>query len=96
MDSLKICIKAWVSGKVQGVYFRAFTQECAEKLKITGWVRNLSDGRVETVACGLPKDIQLFLEDLRKGPPSSQVSEVCWEEVSPQTCTETNSFMIKK
>lgn len=90
----KICIKALVSGKVQGVYFRAFTQQCAENLKLTGWVRNLADGKVETLACGLEKDIELFLEHLRKGPSSSEVSDVCWEKVSEQTCAEYKTFLI--
>lgn len=89
------CIKAWVSGKVQGVYFRAFTQQCAQKLNLTGWVRNLPDFRVETLACGETKDIELFLENLKKGSPASQVSHVCWEEVPEQTSAEFKSFLIR-
>ena len=46
----KICINCLVSGKVQGVWFRANTQKEAQKLGVTGWVRNLPDGRVEVLA----------------------------------------------
>jgi acylphosphatase len=69
--------KHWfVIGAVQGVGFRAFTYEAARDLKLKGWVRNLTDGRVEIVAEGGEKDVARLLERVRKGPPSSKVKDV--------------------
>ena len=69
--------KHWfVTGRVQGVSFRAFTYESATDLKLTGWVRNLTDGRVEIVAEGSEKAIDQFLEKVKKGPPASRVGAV--------------------
>ncbi len=81
-------IHALVSGKVQGVFFRNFTQKQAQFLKLTGWVKNLPDGRVETIACGDKEKLMDFIEKLKQGSPLSKVSEVCWEEISQQTFTE--------
>ncbi|MDB5323096.1 MAG: acylphosphatase [Phycisphaerales bacterium] len=69
--------KHWfVSGQVQGVSFRAFTYEAATDLKLKGWVRNLTDGRVEIVAEGSEKAIDQLLEKVKKGPPASRVDGV--------------------
>lgn len=69
--------KHWfVSGRVQGVSFRAFTYESATDLKLVGWVRNLTDGRVEIVAQGPAKDLDALLEKVKKGPPGSRVDNV--------------------
>src|SRR3954471_7074188 len=69
--------KHWfVSGQVQGVGFRAFTYEAARDLKLKGWVRNLTDLRVEIVAEGGEKAVGKLLEQVRKGPPSSKVKDV--------------------
>ena len=69
--------KHWfVSGRVQGVSFRAFTYESATDLKLVGWVRNLTDGRVEIVAEGPAKDLESLLETVKKGPPGSRVDNV--------------------
>lgn len=71
-----------VSGIVQGVFFRAHTEEWARSLELTGWVRNLQDGRVEIVAEGPEEDLNKLLEKVRKGPPSAKVTnvEVFWED----------------
>jgi acylphosphatase len=69
--------KHWfVSGRVQGVSFRAFTYESATDLKLTGWVRNLTDGRVEIVAQGPEKTISQLLEKVKKGPAAAHVEGV--------------------
>jgi acylphosphatase len=69
--------KHWfVSGRVQGVSFRAFTYESATDLKLTGWVRNLTDGRVEIVAAGTEKAITQLLEKIKKGPAGARVESV--------------------
>jgi acylphosphatase len=77
----KVCVYCVVSGLVQGVWYRASTQEQAKKLNLTGWVRNLPDGRVEVMACG-EKDKVLEMQEWRKeGPPRAKVSDVTYEEV---------------
>ena len=72
----------YISGKVQGVYYRAFTQEVAISLGLAGWVRNLHDGRVEAVFEGEKSLIQKAVEKCRQGPPYSNVSDIdiSWDE----------------
>jgi len=74
-------IHGFVSGQVQGVFFRAHTQEKAYVLGLTGWVRNLPDRRVEIVAEGQTEKLSSFLAWVRVGPPSARVEgvEVKWE-----------------
>ena len=74
-------VHAFISGKVQGVYFRDHTRKRAQALLITGWVKNLPDGRVEIKAFGAAAALQDFLKGLWKGSPAAEVSEVRWEEV---------------
>jgi acylphosphatase len=71
-----------VSGWVQGVSFRGFARKCAQELGLTGWVRNLYDGRVEAVAEGPRPVLEAFIAKLREGPPSARVEEVrvAWED----------------
>lgn len=76
-----VCIHYIVSGRVQGVWFRATTKEEAEKLGLTGWVRNLSDGRVEVLACGPKEKIAQMHAWLEQGPKKAEVKEVFYEEV---------------
>ena len=69
--------KHWfVSGQVQGVGFRAFTHQAAVDLKLKGWVRNLTDGRVEAVAEGDEKAVNDLLAKIKKGPRSAKVKSV--------------------
>ena len=71
-----------VSGKVQGVFFRDFTKREAERLRITGWVRNEPDGSVRVVAQGGEAFLKKFIARLRQGPPRAQVDflSVRWEQ----------------
>jgi acylphosphatase len=69
-----------ISGRVQGVFFRAYTQETALALKLTGWVRNLHDGSVEAVFEGEDTNIQTMLEWCKKGPPHAIVNKVNTDE----------------
>jgi len=80
----KICIHCFVSGLVQGVWFRASTEEQAKKLGLTGWVRNVPDGRVEVLACGDKEKVLQLYEWLKQGPKRAKVSDVSYEEVSWQ------------
>lgn len=70
------CLRCLVSGRVQGVYYRASTQRRAEALGLTGWVRNLPDGRVELVAMGPERALEELREWLWQGPPQARVAEV--------------------
>lgn len=71
-----------VSGAVQGVGFRFFTEDVALELGITGYVRNCPDGSVETYAEGLKSDILTFIDYLRRGPRSARVTDIRveWDE----------------
>jgi acylphosphatase len=66
----------YISGIVQGVFFRSHTQEVARGLELTGWVRNLRDGRVEVAGEG-PKDkIEQLIQWCHEGPPEASVNNV--------------------
>ena len=69
-------VHLFISGKVQGVGFRAFTKQRADELGVKGWVKNLLDGRVEAVMQGAPDSIEKLLATVRKGPRSSRVEGV--------------------
>lgn len=68
-----------VSGRVQGVGFRAFAVETAQGLGVTGWVRNLADGRVEAVAEGGEEALDAFARALAEGPLLARVDHVAVE-----------------
>ena len=70
------CLKLIVSGRVQGVGYRNFTQKTARRLGITGTVCNLTDGCVEVIAQGTSDDLKLFLSSLKKGPILSNVTNI--------------------
>ncbi len=72
-----------VSGRVQGVGFRFFAEQAAKKAGVAGWVRNLPDGRVETVVEGSDDAVERYLAELRKGPFGSRVTDVAVEERQP-------------
>lgn len=74
----------YVSGTVQGVYFRATTREKAEEFGIAGWVRNLEDGRVEAVFEGDEEDVERMIDFCREGPPAASVETVAVEREEPQ------------
>lgn len=71
-----------VSGRVQGVGYRFFAERTARELGVHGWVRNLSDGRVEALAEGEEEAIVRFVERLREGPRGSRVESLLEEDVS--------------
>jgi len=88
-----IRVNAYVYGSVQGVFFRAFTRERAIQLGLTGYVRNLEDGRVEIVVEGNDTAIDKLVEQLRKGPPQAEVSKV---ELQPELFRgEFKSFEVR-
>lgn len=84
----KGCVRCYVSGNVQGVWYRASTREKAQELGITGYARNLADGRVEVVACGEDDSIAALRDWLWEGSPSAQVTQVECESMSYQDLTD--------
>lgn len=69
-------IRAIIHGRVQGVFFRAYTREKAHQLELVGWVRNNRDGTVECQVQGPDEAIAEFIEFLHDGSPSSRVDDV--------------------
>lgn len=71
-----------ISGKVQGVFFRRSAKVEADKLGLTGWVRNNNDGTVEVQAGGDKENLERFVQWCKKGPPFAKVEnvEVAWSE----------------
>ncbi|MCX8204855.1 MAG: acylphosphatase [Candidatus Nezhaarchaeota archaeon] len=79
---MKARAHVYISGRVQGVFFRAWTMEEAVKRGLTGWVRNLADGRVEAVFEGEKEAVEDMVRSSWRGPPGAKVRnvEVVWEE----------------
>ena len=65
-----------ITGRVQGVFFRAWTEQQARALDVAGWVRNCPDGSVEAHLEGEQWPVQELIELLRLGPPAAQVDKV--------------------
>jgi acylphosphatase len=80
-------LHCWVSGTVHGVFFRDSTRRRALELRLTGWVRNLPDGRVEALFQGSRASCEQALAWVRKGPPSARVTgvEYVWEDAADET-----------
>lgn len=76
MRAEKQAKRFFVSGRVQAVGYRYFAMEAAEQMGITGYVKNLADGRVEVYAIGTAGQVRNFARELRRGPVHAAVSEV--------------------
>jgi acylphosphatase len=78
-DTVRIHI--WVTGRVQGVGFRAFVQQYGAQFNLTGWVRNVGYDTVETVADGQREKLEKFAEAVKTGPRAGRVDEarIEWE-----------------
>jgi len=81
---MKACRHFLISGRVQGVFYRASAESAAQRLGVTGWVRNLADGRVEVFACGEAAPLQELEHWLWRGPPHARVSQVVTQEADAQ------------
>jgi acylphosphatase len=77
------CYHYFVSGRVQGVSFRHFTAKSANASEISGWVRNLPDGRVEILAAGVEGQLQEFEAKIARGPLLARVDKLEKESASP-------------
>jgi acylphosphatase len=72
-------LHATINGHVQGVSFRYFVMEQADRLDLKGWVRNLWNGGVEVIAEGSRQNLEQLLDALKAGPPMAVVSDVDFE-----------------
>lgn len=79
---MKARAHVYVSGMVQGVFFRTETEDQAIRQGVTGWIRNRPDGRVEAVFEGEKETVDKLIEFCRHGPPGARVTnvDVAWEE----------------
>ena len=85
-------VRAYVTGHVQGVYYRAETRQQACNLGLTGWVKNLPDGQVEILAEGEKQRVRQLIVWCRQGPPRSHVDQV--EEFTEEYTGDYDSFEI--
>jgi acylphosphatase len=79
--AIDICVRCYVAGRVQGVFYRASARHEAQQLGIKGYAKNLHDGRVEVVACGSVEAIEALQAWLRKGPAGANVTGVSCETI---------------
>ncbi|MDY6937671.1 MAG: acylphosphatase [Cyanobacteriota bacterium] len=84
MKSSLTHVRAYISGRVQGVGYRYSTAREAERLAISGWVRNLPDGRVEAVFEGVPEVVEQMLDWCHRGPAGAAVENVTIENRAHQ------------
>ncbi|MCY1211068.1 Acylphosphatase [compost metagenome] len=89
----RICLHGYVSGKVQGVYYRQSTQEQAERLELDGWVRNLADGRVEVLMEGEEDAVRELAGWLEQGPAEAKVTGV---ELQEQPLQGITGFIVRR
>lgn len=88
---MNVSYVAHVSGKVQGVYFRASSQQMAIEYSLSGYAHNLADGDVEVLLCGEQNNVDKMLDWLNHGPPQAEVAKVQTKQVQ---WTDHNHFSI--
>ncbi|WP_300352463.1 acylphosphatase [uncultured Alcanivorax sp.] len=82
-----------VSGRVQGVGYRAWTQHQASLRNLAGWVRNCDDGRVEAILHGPPDAVSAMLDAMRQGPAMARVDEIITRD---SEAPQTRSFEVTR
>lgn len=87
-----VCRKCLVDGRVQGVFYRATAARRARELAITGYARNLPDGRVEVLACGEEMAVQAFVKWLWIGSSASKVTSVEVQEATVEAARLPREF----
>jgi len=78
----RITVRVFVSGRVQGVSFRAIMMEMAVRHRVDGWVRNRADGSVEALLQGEQESVEALVEWARIGPPRASVSSVTEQKLT--------------
>ena len=86
---MKKSVRVYITGSVQGVFFRAFVKENAERHNVKGFVRNLEDGRVEAFFEGNPDDVNKMVELCKKGPKHAQIRNI---EIKPEKFQDFKNF----
>jgi acylphosphatase len=89
-----VCAHLWVTGRVQGVGFRAYVEYVARQTGVTGWVRNVGYDSVESVAEGEREKVERFVEMVKQGPRAARVDESKVEWESPTG--EFREFGVKR
>jgi acylphosphatase len=84
----------YVTGRVQGIFYRSFVRTKAQLLNLRGWVKNTMDGCVEIVFEGETEDINSAIEECRRGPTHAQITDLRVEWEKPRG--EFNNFEIKQ
>jgi acylphosphatase len=87
--------RCWVSGRVQGVFYRASAAQRARELGLSGYARNLPDGRVEVLVVGPVQALRQFTDWLAIGPTAARVSEVRIEEDAAALADPPQGFAIR-
>ena len=88
---MKKSVRLYITGTVQGIFFRAFVKENAERLNVKGFVRNLEDGRVEVFMEGNSEAVNKMIELCKKGPKHSQIRNV---EIKPEKFQDFKVFKV--
>jgi acylphosphatase len=83
MSGASASIRVRISGRVQGVWFRAWAAEQARELRLSGWVRNRRDGSVEAVFSGPEATVREMIERCREGPPAARVERIVEQPEAP-------------
>ena len=93
MTSPTIARRVRVTGRVQGVFFRAWTAEQAERLGVAGWVRNCRDGSVEALVQGEAGAVEALIDALHRGPPAARVERVEVADAEPEPLS---GFVVRR
>lgn len=88
---MKKSVRVYIEGTVQGIFFRGFVKENAERHNVKGFVRNLEDGRIEVFLEGNNDDVDKMVELCGKGPKHSDIKNV---EVKPEKFQDFKTFKI--
>mgnify|MGYP001586672628 FL=1 len=88
---MKKSVRIYIEGTVQGIFFRGFVKENAERHNVKGFVRNLEDGRIEVFLEGNNDDVDKMVELCKKGPKHSDIKNV---EVKPEKFQDFKTFKI--
>ena len=88
---MKKSVRLYITGSVQGVFFRLFVKQNAEKLDVRGFVRNLEDGRVEIFLEGDADKVNQMIDICKKGPKHSQIRNV---QIKPETFQDFRNFKV--
>lgn len=94
MQEIMVARKFYIRGLVQGVGYRYFAQRSAARHQVSGYVRNLDDGRVEAFAQGAERQVEAFKHDLSAGPTYSSVEEI--EEIVLDPIRDYSTFRIER